>query len=132
MVLLRKKYGLSFIELMLTVVVLSSGLVFIYKAFFMSLSGLNHLTNRLYAMDLTASQIASIRQTFEISSEIAEQLGRTTKTVSLNNKPVEFVLDKKAGAVNLSANLYELEVTTSWKEGHRDFHITQSAYVGGF
>ncbi len=127
-----KKKAFSFIELMLTVVVLSSGIAFIYKAFFMSLTSFNHLTNRLFAMDLTANQIASLRENFGITKDLTGQLGRTIKTITLDGKSVEFVVDKSASALNSNADLYELEVLTSWKEGRRDFKISQSAYVGGF
>ena len=127
-----KNKGLSFIELMLTIVILSSGLVFIYKAFFISLSSFNYLTNRLYAMNLMSNQIASLRQTFAVTNDITKQLGQTTKTITFNGKPVDFVLDKKANTINSTANLYEAEVLAGWKEGNRDFKVTQSAYVGGF
>src|SRR3989338_1352826 len=61
---LRKnsKRGFSFLEVMVAVMVLSGGLISIYKSFFTSLDYTNHLTIRLQANILLDEKIATLNR----------------------------------------------------------------------
>lgn len=126
----RQRKGLSFIELMMTIVVISSGLVFVYKAFFISLTSLNHLTHRLHAMNLMANHIVSMQQDFEITKNFSALSARKTKSIPLANKTVSFQLDTVAQDIGLPEHIYQIEMAVSWREGSRNFRLARFAYIG--
>src|SRR3989338_11171657 len=66
----KRNRGVSFVEVMVAAAILSFGIVMLYRAFFVSLNYVNHITYRLYAMNILDNKISMLQKTFEVSKII--------------------------------------------------------------
>ncbi|MFA5060672.1 MAG: prepilin-type N-terminal cleavage/methylation domain-containing protein [Candidatus Omnitrophota bacterium] len=128
----KNRFGFSFVELMVAVAVLASGIVFIYRIFFISLNYSNHVVYRLHALDLLSQKIETTERIFREKNEIVFGSQQEVKTVLINNRPVDFryVLDFKS--VDGLESLYDLTVSVSWAEGVQKKTLSRSAYIADF
>src|SRR5450755_3900327 len=85
--------GFTFVEVMVSLVVLCCGIVLIYKSFFLCADYLNNLTCRLYASNLIDEKIGDISQSFAEWPAKDLNLGDRVVTLNINYKPVRFNYD---------------------------------------
>ncbi len=126
---LRGERGITFIEVMVTAVILSAGLVAIYRSFFIGLDYLQHLSCRLYALNLIESKIASAEQNFRSLKDF--DIGPLTDSAVINNRPVEFRFDVDLEPVGNLLSVFKLDLALSWEERGRTITIVRSAYFSG-
>ncbi|MDP8265936.1 MAG: hypothetical protein P9M07_03215 [Candidatus Aceula meridiana] len=126
---LKKRCGISFVEVMTTVVVLSFGLVGIYRAFFTSLDYLNHASYRLHAANFLHNKIELIQRNFQMSNTTNLKDGRDVYPVLINNRKVDFDYESSVENVGSLDGIYKLNVSVSWREGKRDIRISRSVYI---
>ncbi len=125
----RKKRGFSFVELMVTVAVLSSGIILIYKAFFISLSYLNHVTNRLYAIHIMDNVIVNMQLDAAQDRAIIFRQNEQAVTVKLDNRQVDFHYFVRVYNVENLAHIFRVETSCFWKEGSRDSRISRTGLI---
>ncbi len=128
----KKREGFSFIEVMATVVVLTSGIVFIYKAFFISLDYINHMTYRIYAVNLLNNRIATLERDLESENVLPVGNKEDIEKVTLGHKTVDFRYDRTFRNVEKLSNIYELTLGLSWREGSRDIRLSRSLYIANY
>jgi len=118
-------------EVMVAVAILATGIVFIYRSFFISLDYLNHVANRLYAMTLVDNNIALMQGAFALQKEIP--LGRQAReTAVINNKEVVFQHATNLRPVAGLKNIYQIDASLSWYEGRRAVSIARAAYISKY
>ena len=61
----RGERGLTFIEVMVTAVILSAGLVAVYRSFFTGVDYLNHLACRLHALNMIEGRVSTSERGFQ-------------------------------------------------------------------
>ncbi|MBF0569153.1 MAG: prepilin-type N-terminal cleavage/methylation domain-containing protein [Candidatus Omnitrophica bacterium] len=125
----RRRKGLTFIEVMVTVVVLSVGLVAIYRSFFIGIDYLNHLSCRLHALNLIESKIAFAEKDFQSLKDF--DIGPMSETVVINNRPVEFHYAIDLKPVGKLLSVFSLDITLSWEERGHVVSVSRSAYFSG-
>jgi prepilin-type N-terminal cleavage/methylation domain-containing protein len=121
--------GFTFVEVMVSLVVLCCGIVLIYKSFFLCADYLNNLTCRLYASSLIDEKIGDIAESFADWPARDLDLGLTDVELEINHKPVHFTY-----AINLAPlpdvkSVWQLDVRLSWVDGPRNMHASRSAYM---
>ena len=121
--------GITFIEVMLTVVVLSTGLVALYRTFFSAIDQLEHLSMRLYAINLMDSRIATIERDFRSLKDF--DIGALSEEAVINGRPVMFQYTVDLTPVGTLLSVFELDIVLSWHERNRDVNITRTAYFSG-
>lgn len=126
---LRDEAGITFIEVMVTAVILSAGLVAIYRSFFIGVDYLDHLSRRLCALDLIESRVAAIERDFRALNNV--DVGPLDEVVSLNGRPVHFKYNIQLNPVGQLLSVFELDIVLSWTERGHDIAIARSAYFSG-
>ncbi len=121
--------GITFIEVMVTAVILSAGLVAIYRSFFIGVDYLDHLSRRLCALDLIESRVAAIERDFRVLRDV--DVGRLNETVLLNGRPVDFKYNIQLKPVGQLLSVFQLDIALSWVERGREVEIARSAYFSG-
>jgi hypothetical protein len=121
--------GITFIEVMLTVVILSVGLVGLYRSFFSAVNYLDHLSTRLYALNLMESRIATIERDFRSLNDF--DIGPLEEGAVVNNRPVTFRYTVDFKPVGTLLSVFELDIALSWQERGRDVSISRTAYFSG-
>ncbi len=125
----RRRRGLTFIEVMITAVVLAGGLVAIYRAFFIGLDQLDHLSCRLCAINLIEKKIALVEKDFRSLKDF--DIGPLTEQGVINNRPVEFQYVINVQPVGELLAVFRLDIVLSWQEKGHAMSISRSAYFSG-
>ncbi len=121
--------GITFIEVMLTVVILSVGLVALYRSFFSAVNYLDHLSTRLYALNLIESRIATIERDFRSLKDF--DIGSLQEEALINHHPVTFQYTVDFKPVGTLLSIFELDMVLSWQERGRVVTISRTAYFSG-
>jgi hypothetical protein len=114
---------------MITLIILSSGIVMIYKSFFLCVDYLSYLTCRLYAFQLIESKIADISRSYRESPDSTFDRGATTETLQVNHKWVDFNYNSEMSVVGGLDYVYRLKVTLSWHDGRRLMKISRESLL---
>ncbi len=125
----RRIRGFSFVEMMVAVAILSFGIVFIYRALFISLDYLHHITYRLYAQELMDNKIADVERIFHQKKTIPFSQNQEKRTLNINNRKVDFVYTLNIAAIRNLDNIYQLDVSVSWPERNRHIKLSRLAYI---
>jgi hypothetical protein len=127
----RTRYlqGITFIEVMLTVIILSVGLVGLYRSFFSAVNHLDHLSTRLYALNLMESRIATIEKDFRSLQDF--DIGLLEQEVMINGRPVIFQYTVGLKPVGTLLSVFELDMVLSWQERGRVVSVARTAYFSG-
>ena len=121
--------GFTFVEVMVSLVILCSGIVFIYKSFFLCADYLNNLTCRLYASSLLDEKIGDVAQSFAQWPAKSLDFGDNFVTLQINHKPVTFNYAITLEPLIDVKSVWQLRVNLSWRDGPRVMHATRSAYM---
>ena len=122
--------GFSFLEVMVAVMVLSAGLVLIYKSFFIVLDYTNHLACRLQADILLDEKIAALNRLLQDQNQLTLVVPPPViDQVTIANKPVDFRYTLDFHSVENYKGLFGLEISISWMEGTRRIQLSREAYL---
>ena len=119
----------TFVEVMVSLVVLCCGIVLIYKSFFLCADYLTNLTCRIYASSLIDEKIGDISKSFAEWPARDMDLGDSSVTMSINYKPVRFNYDINLAPLPDVKSVWQLDVKLSWVDGPRNMHAQRSAYM---
>ncbi len=122
------KKGLTFIEVMVALVILTSGLTAIFKILIASIDQLNHLTNRLYASTILDNRIAEIERDLRVYKVLPIELEKS-EVVDVGSKEVTFDQEMTISAFDGFADIFYIDLTLKWKEANRDVSMSRAAYL---
>jgi hypothetical protein len=114
---------------MITLVILSSGIVMIYKSFFLCLDYLSYLTCRLYASQMIESKISDITHSYRQSEDATFDRGAMVETVEVNHKWVDFKYNIEMSPVIGLDYVYRLKVVLSWNDGRRIMNLSRESLL---
>jgi len=126
------KAGITFFEVMVAIVILSTGIVMVYKSFLKSLDYQSYLTARSCAVNLLEHKIAVIKAEYQENGGVNLVEGIEAYDVVLNNRPVTFQFDIRYSAVDAVNDISQLDLMLSWMERGRSFYLSRSMYVSEF
>jgi len=121
--------GFTFVEVMVSLVVLCCGIVLIYKSFFLCADYLNNLTCRLYASSLIDEKIGDVTKSFAEWPAKELDFGSTFVTLEINHKPVRFSYNINLTPLGDVKSVWQVDVKLSWMDGPRNMHAERSAYM---
>ena len=124
-----KKRGFSFLEVMVAVMVLSGGLVLIYKSFFIALDYTKHLTYRLQANILLDEKIAALNRLLQDQNQLTLIQPPAIDHVIIANKPIDFQYTFDFRSVENFKGLFLLDISISWMEGNRRIQLSRETYL---
>ena len=113
----------------MTISILSVGMLTIYRAFFLSLNYLNHMTYRLYANVLLDNKIAQLERRLRAHKEIPTAMDNEVQSIRVKDKVVDFEYTINFNPQDPLSNLYQLDLSILWKEGSRSVRLFRSVYV---
>ena len=127
--LLKGRAGVSFIEVMVAMVILSAGVVTVLRALLVSLDRTRYLRHRLYATVLLDNTIAAAQRRAVLGEEAPSFWDETALTDTGLGR-VRFQPETRVGAIEGFASLRSMTVAVKWREGRRPITISRSAYIG--
>ena len=125
----NRKRGFSFLEVMVAMMVLSGGLVLIYKSFFIALDYINHLTCRLQANVLLDEKISELNRLLQDQNQLTLVPPVAVDRVIIANKPVNFQYTLDFHSVENLQGLFLLDISIIWREGNRWIKVSREVYL---
>ena len=120
--------GLTFIEVMVTLIIFSVGIVGIFKTFLISLDQLNYLTDRLYASIILDNHITAIEHMLKVNRALPLETP-ASETLQIGRRKVIFDQKLTLSAVEDFIDTFKLALTLTWKEGTHQKHLSRSAFI---
>ncbi len=122
--------GYTFLELMVTVSILSVGIVGIYKVLLAAMDYQTQLSCRLYASNLMEHEISTLENQFRASGELPPKENGKILEVLLDRRNILFQFSIAPAAVeNNLAGLLPVTVLLSWPDQGREFHLKKDIYL---
>lgn len=107
-------------EVMVTLVVLSMGIVFIYKSFFLCADYLTRLSLRLNANQVLDNKIGEIKRYVKGSHDLSFSRSGILPMVEFNQRQIQYFYQTELTPIIGYDDLYQLDVQLSWEEyGHK-------------
>ena len=130
-VFLATDEGFTFIEIMVTLAVLSVSIIMIYRALFSSLEHISHLNSRLYADILLEDRIATIERALRAYKALPFELN-PPQAVDVGVKEIQFKPQMKITEVGGFMDVFQIELALEWREDDRPIRLSRSAYISDF
>jgi prepilin-type N-terminal cleavage/methylation domain-containing protein len=123
--------GFTFIEVMVTLIILTSGIAIIFKTFISSLDHMTHLRNRLYATTILDNRIQKLERVLRVYKTIPFDFENMDK-VNVGEMNINFNPKMNIAQVEDYKDIFQLDLSLSWKEGQRPIRLTRSSYIMDF
>ena len=127
---LKANNGFTFIEIMVTLVILSVGIVGVYQALFQSLDHMSRLTSRLYANILLEDQLAVIERQLRAYKTLPTET--PVQEIDVGVQHVNFEPQLIIGEVDQFTDVFKIELEYTWLERNRQNRLGRSAYLSDF
>lgn len=128
--LIGKNKGLTFVELLIALVILSAGIVTVYKSFLLSMDYLQNIETRIKANELIEKKVADLSFVYQISQGQDMQAGVPTETIQVRQRPIRYQYIIEYVPISVPQKLYRLHVTLSWQDRQRQLQIQRTVLLG--
>ena len=121
-------WGFTFVEVMVTLVILSTGLVVIFKTLFYSLDQIHSLTTRLYADVLIENRISEVERLLRIYNAVPMDLNHS-QLMNIGTKEVNFKEQMSFQDVDGLPDVFHFDFSISWDEGNHPMKLNRTTYL---
>lgn len=125
----NNRLGFTFIEVMVALVVLATGIVFIYKSFFLCVDYLSRLTVRLHANELVDEKMADISRLFHETADITAASGTSVVEEEINHQKIRFTYHVGFEPVINNDNAFRVKVQLSWEDAGRPMKTSRLGLI---
>ena len=116
---------------MVTLMILTTGIVMIYKVFLLSLDRQRYLLHRLYANNILDRRIAEVQHSLKAKGVTTLEQKEVVENAVLHNKEIPFTTAVAFQNVADLENLYQMNIGISWLERGHVMHLARSVYICG-
>ncbi len=124
----KNRRAFTFVEVMVTLTILSAGIIVIFKSLFYSLDQIHAMSSRLYADMLLESRSGEVERLLRVYNALPLELNRA-QTIDTGNKKIDFKEQMSFEDVEGLIDVFRMDLSVSWKEGSRDMKLSRSSYL---
>jgi len=121
----RHLTGFTFVEIIIAVAVLSSGLLYINEAYLRIIEGLNHVKLRNFAESFIENKLWEVEDIL-LNQDTQPQSGSDGE-VEYNNK--DYAWNQEIAQLDEQGYLFRADLSMSWREGIREITLSRSKYI---
>ena len=114
---------------MVSVVILATGITAVYQAYMKSLDYLNYFHTRLYATFLLDNRLSEIQKEIAMTGEVSRQLLESKEHSRIANREMDFEFSSNFKSVEPLPNLFQVDMFLAWIENDRKVQMSRSAYI---
>lgn len=127
--LTARRKGISFVEVMVTVVVMASGFTGVFQAYLASMDYLDYLNTRLYMNFLLDQRITDMQRQFGMIGTVAQSTHTALETIEINRKAKLVEFHSRFDKVDKVDNLLHVTISATWGDGGRRAKLVRQAYL---
>lgn len=128
---LKKFSGFTFVEVLVSLVILSVGIVAIFKSYFISLDHMSHLTNRIYVGMLLDNDMNMIQKNLDVYNTLPIEFPEN-RSIQVGFKKMDLVREIKIREVDTFTDIFEVELIFKWQEKEKEVQLSRFAYLSDF
>ena len=122
---LLRQEGFTLIEIMVTVAILSFGLVAIYQTLFVSMDAYGYYTNYFDTQDWLSEKIYYLQEQLTDSGTL--EAGVMSGQIERNHKKIDWHIN--ISVLDADQGLYKVNISLSWREGGKNVGTSRDAYL---
>jgi prepilin-type N-terminal cleavage/methylation domain-containing protein len=122
------KKGLTFVEVMVTLVILSVGIVGIFKSYLISLDRITFLTSRIYAGNIIDNRLSKIERMLRIYQTLPLTFNDTIK-VNVGHKNILYYPEVKIKSVKEFTDVFQIDFSLKWTEAGKERFLSRSMFI---
>ena len=122
----------TFIEIMITLSILSAGIVMIYRSFFMCLNAVQHLSNRWEAYQFIEEKFETLEQQLREQGDTSFIRGNFSDWGEVAGQKLRFDYTLNVNLITNAPGAYIAEIDLSWKERNRTITLHRQAALSQF
>jgi prepilin-type N-terminal cleavage/methylation domain-containing protein len=123
--------GFTFVEIMVTLVILSLGIVAIFRGLFTSLDQISHLNSRLYVNTMLDDRLARIERSLRAYKALPFEL-EPEQSLDLGVKSIVLTPSLNIAEVMGLNDIYRIDVAYSWLENGKTVRLSRSAFISDY
>ena len=123
--------GFTLIEVLVALIILSVGIVAIFKTFTVSIDHLNHLTRRLYATTILDNHISSTERVLRAYQALPFELEQSEE-LDFGIRKIDFKKKLHISDIEDFNEVFKLDISLSWEEPNREVRLQRSAFIADF
>jgi len=125
------KTAFTFIEVMVTITILSVGILMIFKSYINMLDQMRHINNRLYANVIIENRVSEIERMLRVYNILPFELDHV-EHVDVGHRVIAFKQVMHIDEVEDFPDVFQLDLALTWQEGRKDIILSRSAYILDF
>jgi len=127
---MKKKTALTLVELMITVSILTTGIVLILRSFLTSAAVLESMDNRIKAMQLLSLKMSKFEQEIIESGKFTQE---TRETLKLGIRDAEETIEISPLEIKdvSDVNIDQVSIALFWQEAGKSQDMALSTYLPG-
>ena len=114
---------------MITLSILATGIVMIYRSFFMCLNAMQHLSNRWEAFEFVEEKFTALEQQLRQEGANSFVLGQQSSWQQVEGKKVHFDYKLNVHEIENVFGVYVAEIDLSWKERAHTVNLHREAAI---
>ncbi len=127
--IIRRKQGFTFIEVMVSLVILSVGIVSILKVFIFSLDQLSYLGNRVYATLALDNKMVQMSRVLQAYNTLKMNDISNGERIDTGAKEIDFKEEFKISDIAGYSGLFLLDSSIAWDDKNKHLHLSRSMYL---
>ncbi len=132
MMMVQNKQGFTFVEVLVTLVILSTGIIAILQSFLKSLDYIKHINNRMYAIVLLDDRTDTIQRMLNVYKTLPMSVPEDDREYSTESRRLEYDKELRISEINDFMDIFQLDISVSWKEGGRNIRLSRQSYLSDF
>jgi len=131
MKIISDRHGFTFIEVLVTLVILSTGIIAIFQSFLRSLDYMSHINKRLYATVKLDDRIDVIQRMLRNYNTLPVDVPEDYQEDAYQIQQ-KFLSQLRISAVDDYIDIFQLDLSLNWKEKEREINLSRHAYLADF
>ena len=128
---IHNRKGLTFVEVMVTLVIISLGMTAVFRTFIFSLNKLEYLTTRIYAEFALERKISSLQRDYKAYRTLPFDFEPTDKTLLSGSSSIDIQQHMDVQPVKPFPDLLSVKCALEWNQNGQNVHLDKEAYILG-
>ena len=127
--LLYSSRAFTFIEIMITLAILSAGIVVVYRSFFLCFNGMRHISHRWEAHQFIEEKFDILEQQLRQEGPDSFNLGHLSEWQQIDGYKTRFDYKLNVHEIENVVGVWIADIDLSWKEGARTVTLHREAAI---
>lgn len=128
---IKKNDGISFVQVMVTLMIMSLGFVSLLNVYRISIDRMSHLTNRIYLQLIQDNRLTFIDYSLRAYQKLPFDI-RNNEETFIGSRKIQYDQTLQIHAMGDFLNIFFVGSSLNWKEGQKIRSLNAERYIANF